>query len=54
MTWKRLVTSLYIGLSGRPWLVRTHIGVTLVLLVAAIPFVQWTREQSCRDRGQDP
>ena len=40
-TWKRLVTSLYIGLSGRPWLVRTHIGVTLVLLVAAIPFVQW-------------
>ena len=41
MTWKRLVTSLYIGLSGRPWLVRTHIGVTLVLLVAAIPFVQW-------------
>jgi hypothetical protein len=40
-TWKRLVTSLYIGLSGRPWLVRTHIGVTLMLLVAAIPFVQW-------------
>jgi hypothetical protein len=40
-TWKRLVTSLYMGLSGRPWLVRTHIGVTLVLLVAAIPFIQW-------------
>jgi hypothetical protein len=39
-TWKRLVTTLYIGLSGRPWLVRTHIGVTLVLLVAAIPLVQ--------------
>jgi hypothetical protein len=40
-TWKRLVTSLYIGLSGRPWLVRTHIGVTLVLLVVAIPLAQW-------------
>ena len=40
-TWKRLVTSLYIGLSGRPWIVRTHIGATLVLLVAAIPLVQW-------------
>lgn len=40
-TWKRLVTSLYIGLSGRPWIVRTHIGATLVLLVAAIPFAQW-------------
>lgn len=43
-TWKRLVTSLYIGLSGRPWLVRTHIGVTMVLLVVAIPFVQWMGE----------
>ena len=43
-TWKRLVTSLYIGLSGRPWLVRTNIGATFVLLVAAIPFVQWTLE----------
>ena len=40
-TWKRLVTTLYIGLSGRPWIVRTNIGITLVLLVAAIPFVQW-------------
>ena len=40
-TWKRLVTSLYIGLSGRPWLMRTHIGVTLVVLVVAIPLVQW-------------
>jgi hypothetical protein len=39
-TWKRLVTTLYIGLSGRPWLVRTHLGVTLVLLVAAIPLIQ--------------
>lgn len=43
-TWKRLVTSLYVGLSGRPWLVRTHIGVTMVLLVVAIPFVQWIGE----------
>ena len=53
-TWKRLVTSLYIGLSGRPWLVRTHIGVTLVLLVAAIPFVQWIGSNTADDRGQDP
>jgi hypothetical protein len=45
-TWKRLVTSLYIGLSGRPWLIRTHIGVTLVLLVAAIPFIQWIGRDS--------
>jgi len=41
MTWKRLVTSLYIGLSGRPWVVRTNIGITLALLVPAVPLVQW-------------
>jgi hypothetical protein len=40
-TWKRLVTSLYIGLSGRPWLIRTNIGVTMVVLVVAIPLAQW-------------
>ena len=44
MTWKRLVTSLYIGLSGRRWIVRTNMGATFVLLVAAIPFVQWALE----------
>jgi hypothetical protein len=41
MTWKRLVTSLYVGLSGRSWMVRTHIGITLVALVLAIPLVHW-------------
>jgi hypothetical protein len=33
-TWKRLVSSLHIGLSGRPWLVRLHVAATLVFMVA--------------------
>ena len=33
-TWKRLVLSLHIGLSGRPWLVRLHFGVTLAFMIA--------------------
>jgi hypothetical protein len=33
MTWKRLVLSMHVGLSGRPWLVRLHFGVTLAFLV---------------------
>jgi hypothetical protein len=40
-TWKRLVLSLYVGLSGRAWLIRTHVGVTLAVLVAIVPAVQW-------------
>jgi hypothetical protein len=40
-TWKRLVVSLYVGLSGRAWLIRTHLGVNLALLVAIVPLIQW-------------
>ena len=40
-TWKRLVLGMYVGLSGRPWLVRPHLGVTLALLVAVIPVGDW-------------
>jgi hypothetical protein len=40
-TWKRLVLSLYIGLSGRTWLMRTYVGLTLAFLVAIIPILEW-------------
>lgn len=46
MTWKRLVQSLYVGLSGRAWLVRAHMGLTLALLVAIVPLLQWIDESS--------
>jgi hypothetical protein len=33
LTWKRLMLGIYLGLSGRPWLVRLHFGMTLAFLV---------------------
>ena len=36
LTWKRLMLSMYVGLSGRPWLVRLHFGVTLAFLVGLL------------------
>jgi hypothetical protein len=40
-TWKRLVSSLYVGLSGRTWLIKTYMGLTLAFLVAVVPLAQW-------------
>jgi hypothetical protein len=45
-TWKRLVLSLYIGLSGRTWLVRTYVGLTLAILAAIIPLLEWVGQSS--------
>ena len=38
-TWKQLVQSLCIGLTGRDWLIRSSIVIALALLVAAGPIV---------------
>ena len=40
-TWKQLVQSLYVGLSGREWIVRASLMLTLVLLVAIGPLANW-------------
>ena len=40
-TWKRLVQSLYIGLTGRGWLVKASVFLTLAFLVAVGPIAQW-------------
>jgi hypothetical protein len=40
-TWKQLVQSLYIGLSGRTWLIRASLGLTLAFLAAVVPLAQW-------------
>jgi hypothetical protein len=45
-TWKQLVQSLYVGLSGREWLIRTTTGLTLTVLIFIEPIVQWIRESS--------
>jgi hypothetical protein len=41
VTWKRLVVSMYVGLTGRSWLVRIHQGATVALLIIAVPVADW-------------
>ena len=45
-TWKQLVQSLYIGLSGREWLIRANAFVLIVVLVAAGPIADWIIDNS--------
>lgn len=40
-TWKQLVQSLYIGMSGREWAVKTSMFVTLALLAVIVPVAEW-------------
>ena len=40
-TWKRLVQSLCIGLTGRDWIVKSAVLLALVFLVAAGPLAEW-------------
>jgi hypothetical protein len=40
-TWKQLVQSLHIGLSGRAWIVKGSVLLTLTLLILLGPIVEW-------------
>ena len=40
-TWKQLVQTLYIGLTGRDWIVKSSVFLTLVVLCALGPFADW-------------
>lgn len=40
-TWKQLVQSLFIGLTGRVWLIRSSVVAALVLVVCIGPVAQW-------------
>ena len=42
-TWKQLAQSLYIGLSGRQWLIRTTMFLAIGLLIVIVPTVQWLK-----------
>jgi hypothetical protein len=41
MTWKLLVQSLYVGLTGRPWIIRSSGLVVLLFFIFIGPVVQW-------------
>jgi hypothetical protein len=45
-TWKQLVQSLYVGLSGREWIVKAGALLTLLFLAAIGPFAIWVVENS--------
>lgn len=45
-TWKQLVQSLFVGLSGREWLIRSSTCVTLTVLIFIEPIVAWIRGSS--------
>jgi hypothetical protein len=40
-TWKQLVQSLYIGMSGRAWIVKASVFVALALLAIIVPLAHW-------------
>src|SRR5205809_5865003 len=40
-TWKQLVQSLHIGLTGREWIVKGSVLITLTLLILLGPIVEW-------------
>jgi hypothetical protein len=40
-TWKQLVQSLYIGMSGREWAVKASVFVPLSFLAAMVPLARW-------------
>lgn len=40
-TWKQLVQSLHIGLTGRAWLIKGSVLLTLTLLILLGPIVEW-------------
>jgi len=40
-TWKQLVQSLYIGMSGREWLVKASVFVALAFLAIILPLAHW-------------
>jgi hypothetical protein len=43
-TWKQLVQTLYIGLTGRPWLIKGSIFATLTFLFFIGPIAEWIIE----------
>ena len=45
-TWKQLVQGLYVGLTGRDWIIRSNMFLALALLVAVGPIAQLVHDDS--------
>ena len=49
-TWKKLVQSLYIGLTGREWIIKTNGFLALSFLVIIGPVLEWINETRTGDQ----
>lgn len=45
-TWRQLVRSLYVGLTGRDWIVKSSMLIALSVLVAVGPIIYWLNSNS--------
>ena len=43
-TWNQLAQSLYIGLTGREWLIKSNVFLTLSFLVVIGPLIEWIHD----------
>jgi hypothetical protein len=50
-TWKQLVQSLHIGLTGRAWIVKGSVLLTLTVLILLGPIVEWIVDSPSVQRG---
>src|SRR5256886_937590 len=50
-TWKQLVQSLHIGLTGREWIVKGSVLLTLTFLILLGPIVEWIIDTPSVQRG---
>ena len=41
-TWRQLIQSLYVGMTGREWLAKANVFGTLFLLFLLLPFMEWS------------
>ena len=50
-TWKQMVQSLCIGLSGRGWVIKTTAALSMVLLILIGPVAQWIHDSRALQRA---
>src|SRR5258705_8389614 len=50
-TWKQLVQSLHIGLSGRAWIVKGSVLLTLTFLILLGPIIEWISDSPSAQRA---
>jgi hypothetical protein len=50
-TWKQMVQSLCIGLTGRPWVIRSIGALTMLLLILIGPIAQWIHDSTAAQRA---